>query len=1117
MLSLTYPAKLLQRCFTVFACGFVSLIGAQIEDPAAFQIHMETMPTEVRVDVGETAESSIKWRFTNNDPEAKAVAYRVSSVNSSARTLPASSSIAPDTEIETSLRYYCIKAERFDASFLIQVGDAEHEFSWTVACVGQTLTVQPLHTVGSVGQQVEDELMWRFGTLNASPRPLEYAITSTDIRVQVLDDAVEATPFSNVMSLLGFECVEPAMVSLPIRITVGTATVQTDWHVECTVESIVVESDSLPAEGWVDEKTMGSFVWHVESTNAAGRQFTISVDSTDSAISVSSSRGPAGTAERITTHLELACSRAGKTAAEVVLRAGSAEQTVVWEIECIEDSIRLDSLPEPSVGSVGDTVSLELGWQFRLIGSGRSASYNITSTSSNLTINSGSGTANSRASLSTRLTYACRSMGVEIVVVRFNVGSERRDVSWRVTCTDEQITVVSVPSQTIYGSLNELVKVEIRWRVTSRPLSRRELEFSVSGGQSNVSVDVPSGSTVAGTTLKSALTYRCAFGGSHQVPVRLMAGNSSEEVVLRFHCSTESIVFDAAPTPIEIPLGTSVTHNLRWRFESNSSSTRSFDYVVATSTPGTQLARSSGTSGANSVITTRIRYMCRNRRYESVQLTLKVGSAEEQLKWDIACIGEDLASFTANLYQGPLVAQVEFDFIGGEWRSKVVPQITHLDSTLVVASNRETVVELESAHELVDSLPIELEFSKASNPDLVKRIGTQRTEGVFTNYISRTSYVVDRVDPEILGRMSILIDPGGLLPERVESNNEVSFDLSAIPSQPITPMTLNFVPIRTKQGVPDLSDVTGLIQPIYELMPVGSFNVQKLPELDFSELEWTIDTARTMLDEVRERWITEASADRTDLYIGITRQPDDVTICGIADVGYNASVSALYVEACQDNAIAHEIGHNLSLKHAPACGAENEDPDMDFPYSNGSIGEERGWFVRQLYAAGIEGVEYQGVLIRYSDVMTYCPATFTTQFSYNKAYEHWESSHRTAASYPPNPLASEFGLIEGRSIALTGSIDRSEQWQLRSMNVVERSALRGLSRSSEFILRIQDVNSGTVVHTEAIERIEVGHDSQGPWAWVARIPLYSQSNLQLSIASRGGQVVLEHTLPSASY
>lgn len=1108
---------MLQSCFTVFGCGLVSLISAQTEDPVTFQIQLETMPIEARVDVAETAARSIKWRFTNNDPEAKAVTYRVSSVNSSARALPATSSIVPDTEIETSLRYYCSEAKRFDASFLIQVGDAEHEFSWTVACVGQTLSVQPLHTVGSVGQQVEDELVWRFGTLNASPRSLEYAITSTDNRVRVLDDRIEAAPFSNIQSLLGFECVEPGMVSLPIQITVGTATIQADWHVECTVESIILESDSLPAEGWVDEKTMGSLVWQVDSTNAAGRQFTVSVESRDAAISVPNTGGPAGVLERITTNLELACSRAGKTAAEVVLRAGSAEQTVVWEVECIEDSIRLDALPEPSVASVGDSVMLELGWQFRLIGSGRSASYTITSTSSNLTISSRSGTANSRALLSTRLTYSCRSMGVENVVVRFGVGNERRDVPWRITCTEEQITVVSVPSQTIYRSVNDLVSVDIRWWATSRPLSRRELDFTVSSGHSNVSVDVPAGSTVAGTTLQSALTYRCATGGTQQVPVRLTAGNASEEVTLSFHCSAESIVIDSAPTEVEIPLGTSVTQSLKWRFESNSSSTRAFDYVVATSTSGTQIARSSGTSSADSVITTRIRYVCRNRRYETVRLTLKVGSAEEQLKWDIACVGEDLASFTANFYQGPLVAQVEFDFIGSEWRSKVIPQKTHLDSTLVVATNRETVVELESAHELAESIPISLQFDKASNPDSVKRIGTERAEGVFTNYLSRASYMVDRLNPEILGSMSISIDPSGLLPERVETNNEVTFDLTAIPSQPITPMTLNFVPIRTKQGVPDLSDVTGLIQPIYELMPVGSFNIEKLSEMDFRELEWSLDTARTMLDEVRERWITEASADRTDLYIGITLQPDDVTICGIADVGYNASVSALYVEACQDNAIAHEIGHNLSLKHAPACGAENEDPDMDFPYSNGSIGEERGWFVRQLYAAGIEGVEYQGVRIRYSDVMTYCPATFTTQFSYNKAYEHWESLHRTAASYPPNPLASEFGFVEGRSIALTGSIDRSGQWQIRSMNVVERSALRGLSRSSEFILRIQDVNSGTVVHTEAIERIEVGHDSQGPWAWVARIPLYRQSNLQLSIAASSGQVVLEHALPSASY
>ena len=39
--------------------------------------------------------------------------------------------------------------------------------------------------------------------------------------------------------------------------------------------------------------------------------------------------------------------------------------------------------------------------------------------------------------------------------------------------------------------------------------------------------------------------------------------------------------------------------------------------------------------------------------------------------------------------------------------------------------------------------------------------------------------------------------------------------------------------------------------------------------------------------------------------------------------------------------LVHEIGHNLSLKHAPGCDAGSVDPD--FPYETNLIEDEKGW------------------------------------------------------------------------------------------------------------------------------------------------------------------------------
>ena len=125
--------------------------------------------------------------------------------------------------------------------------------------------------------------------------------------------------------------------------------------------------------------------------------------------------------------------------------------------------------------------------------------------------------------------------------------------------------------------------------------------------------------------------------------------------------------------------------------------------------------------------------------------------------------------------------------------------------------------------------------------------------------------------------------------------------------------------------------------------------------------------------------------------------------------------------------MAHELGHNLSLRHAPCGGAGG--PDPGYPYDDGSIG---AW-----------GYDYRGDSLidkdEAKDLMTYCPPEwvsdyhFTNAFGHRTAQEmsHGEARSRTGPSLlvwgarsPSGELSMDPALlVEGRSLLPEASGD----------------------------------------------------------------------------------------------
>ncbi len=101
-------------------------------------------------------------------------------------------------------------------------------------------------------------------------------------------------------------------------------------------------------------------------------------------------------------------------------------------------------------------------------------------------------------------------------------------------------------------------------------------------------------------------------------------------------------------------------------------------------------------------------------------------------------------------------------------------------------------------------------------------------------------------------------------------------------------------------------------------------------------------------------------------YYGAVIPPAGSPYGGIGYIGYPAGAGSL-------GAIAHEIGHNMSLNHAPCGGPSGVDPG--YPYEDGTIGQ-RGF---SFYSRTLKDPEV------FHDVMSYCRPRWISDYHFNKA------------------------------------------------------------------------------------------------------------------------------------
>ena len=238
--------------------------------------------------------------------------------------------------------------------------------------------------------------------------------------------------------------------------------------------------------------------------------------------------------------------------------------------------------------------------------------------------------------------------------------------------------------------------------------------------------------------------------------------------------------------------------------------------------------------------------------------------------------------------------------------------------------------------------------------------------------------------------MVVEIDPGGTLDPalglggRIPETGRMALDVREVP-----PLDLTLVPLLWEEA-PDrsiLDEIEGLsadddlFWPMRDLLPVRDFSLRVRRPV-WTSMDPVVANSDELLAEIAAIQVLDGGRGRGH-YMGILRRGG-----GKALIPGTASVSAL-----DGSTMAHELGHNMALKHSP-CG--NVDAtDLRYPYRDGTIG---AWG----YNSRMRTLVHPNT----PDLMSYCGPRWISDYNFSKALEYRRSREHSAAAKPPAPTTT---------------------------------------------------------------------------------------------------------------
>ena len=256
------------------------------------------------------------------------------------------------------------------------------------------------------------------------------------------------------------------------------------------------------------------------------------------------------------------------------------------------------------------------------------------------------------------------------------------------------------------------------------------------------------------------------------------------------------------------------------------------------------------------------------------------------------------------------------------------------------------------------------------------------------------------------------VDPANEYFEANEGNNRwpvsgyYDLDVAKVPRFGIT-----LVPIKLngEAAVVTPQSAATLLAKTQKVFPIAGSDVTVRSAYAFNgntQGDWS-----TLLYEIAQLRVSDGSS---DLYVALLPGPISGGIGGIGFIGAPAAVSIQ-----SEGVVAHEIGHTLSLPHAP-CGSP-AGPDPDYPYPTGSIGT---WGYDIVTGSAFNPSSH-------TDLMSYCSPTWVSDYNFGKSLAFRTATYGYGAVEP---------VAAGRTaLTVFGAIDEPmiEAW---APNAVDETA-----------------------------------------------------------------------------
>ena len=262
-------------------------------------------------------------------------------------------------------------------------------------------------------------------------------------------------------------------------------------------------------------------------------------------------------------------------------------------------------------------------------------------------------------------------------------------------------------------------------------------------------------------------------------------------------------------------------------------------------------------------------------------------------------------------------------------------------------------------------------------------IGDQMNEGSL-NSSANVLVPASVIQPGL--EMVVEIDPDqAVAPElgvtqRIPETGRMAVNVRAMPD-----LELTLIPFLWSEN-PDyeILDITRYLSPddpllrdIRDLLPVA--------EIDLNVHESVMTNSNSAFSMLDQTGAIRAAEGGTGYFMGTMSG----SVTGARGVAYVPGWTSFSVP--NSFVMAHELGHNLSLFHAPCGGAGG--PDITFPQSDGTIG---AW-----------GYDFStGLLVDPSvrDLMSYCSPTWISDYYFTNSLRHrlvWETAGHSAYRAAP--------------------------------------------------------------------------------------------------------------------